>query len=166
VAIITSIARFLGIKPNLDDRVSGSERLEKAAFELMGFSWVRAGRLCWIYPGCQLMPLPNIECTTLHHYHNLSYLPSDEELAHPAPPLPPPSFVEASSSSQPSYPNHPDLEATIRSIQEEQASLRAYVASEHVALREFVQERHDELQGMIAVQNQYFQDFSTCLEIG
>ena len=35
--IITSITRFLGMEPNLDDRVSGSERLDKAAFELMGF---------------------------------------------------------------------------------------------------------------------------------
>jgi len=35
--IITSIASFLGIEPNPNDRVSGSEQLDKAAFELMGF---------------------------------------------------------------------------------------------------------------------------------
>ena len=43
---ITSIARFLRIEPNPDDRVSGSERLDKAAFELMGFCRIEAGRLC------------------------------------------------------------------------------------------------------------------------
>jgi len=35
--IITSITRFLGIEPNPNDRVSGCERLDKAAFELMAF---------------------------------------------------------------------------------------------------------------------------------
>ena len=102
------------------------------------------------------MPLPNIERTTLRHYHNLSYLPSDEELARPTPPVPPPSFAGPSSSSQPSYPDYLDIGATLRSIQEEQTSFWAYVASEHAALCEFVQERHDELRGMIASQNQYF----------
>jgi len=81
--IITSIARFLGIEHNSDDRVSGSERLDKAAFELMGFCKVEAGRLCWIYPRGRLMPLPNIERTTLRHYHNLSYLPGDDEVLAP-----------------------------------------------------------------------------------
>ena len=84
------------------------------------------------------MPLPNIEQTILRHYQNLSYLPSDEELAHPAPPLPPPSFAGPSSSSQQPYPNYGDIGATLRSIQEEQASLRAIVASEHAALCDFV----------------------------
>jgi hypothetical protein len=162
--IVTSIARFLGIEPNPDDRVSGSERLDKAAFELMGFCRVEAGRLCWIYPGGRLMPLPNIERTTLHHNQNLSYMPNDDELAQPAPPVPPPSFPGPSSSSRPSYHHYPDLEDTLRSIQDEQASLRAYVASEHAALRDFVQERHDELREMIASQNQYFQDFRACLQ--
>ena len=109
------------------------------------------------------MPLPNIERTGLRHHHNLSYLPGDEELACPAPPVLSPSFASPSSSYQPSYPDYPNIEATPRSIQEEQASLWAYVSSEHAALREFVQERRDELQGMIASQNQYFQDFSACL---
>jgi len=86
--VITSIARFLGIEPNPDDRVRGFERLDKAAFELMGFCQVKAGRLCWIYLGGQLMPLPNVERTTLRNHHNLSYLSGDEELARPAPPVP------------------------------------------------------------------------------
>jgi len=114
--IITSIARFLRVEPNPDDRVSGSERLDKAAFELTGFCHIEAGRLCWIFPGGWLMRLLNIERTTLRHYHNLFYLPSDEELARPAPPLPPPSFVSPSSSSQPSYPDNSDIGATLRSI--------------------------------------------------
>ena len=80
------------------------ELVDQAAFELMGFCRVEVGRLCWIYPGGRLMPLPNIERTTLRPYHNLSYLSSDEELARPAPLVPPPSFVGPSSSSQPSYP--------------------------------------------------------------
>ena len=84
-------------------------------------------------------------------------------LAQPAPPIPFPSSAGPSSSSQPSSTPYPDIESTLRSIQEEQASLRAYVASEHAALREFVQERHDELRGMLVSQNQYFQDFSACL---
>jgi len=80
------------------------------------------------------MPLPNIERTTLRHYHNLSYLPGDKELASPALPIPPPSFVGSSSSSQPSYPNYSDISATLRSIQEGQASLWAYVTSENAAV--------------------------------
>ena len=103
-------------------------------FELMGFCRVEAGRLCWIYPGGRLMPLPNIERTNLRHHNNLSYLPNDEELVPPAPPVPPPSFAGPSSSSQPSYHDYPNIEATLRSIQEEQASLRAYVAFEHTTL--------------------------------
>jgi len=62
------------------------------------------------------MPLPNIERTTLHHYHNLSYLPSDEELARSTPPVPPPFFAGSSSSSQLSYPDYSDIGATLRSI--------------------------------------------------
>jgi len=44
--IITTIARFLGVEPNLEDRVSGSERLAQAAFEIMNFCKVEADRLC------------------------------------------------------------------------------------------------------------------------
>ena len=147
VGIITLIVRFLGIEPNLDDGVSGSERLDKPTFELMVFCRLEGGRLCWIYPGGRLMPLLNIERTILRHYHILSYLPSDEELAYPAPHIPPPSFAGPSFSSQPSYPDYSDIGTTLRSIQEEQAFLRAYVASEHAALRDFVQEWHNELEG-------------------
>ena len=91
--IITSIARFLGIEPNSNDKVRGSERLDKAAFELMVFCQVEAVRLCWIYPRGQLMPLPNIKRTTLQHQHNLLYLPGNEELAGLAPLIPPSSFA-------------------------------------------------------------------------
>jgi len=48
--IVTTIARFLGIEPNPEDRVSGFELLDQAAFEIMNFYKVEAGRLCWIYP--------------------------------------------------------------------------------------------------------------------
>ena len=56
------------------------------------------------------------------------------------------------------------LHATLQSIQEEQSSLRAYIQTEHTALHDFVWERHDEFRGMIASQNQYFQDFRAYLE--
>ena len=52
--IIITIARFLGIEPNPDDRVSRFERLNQAAFEIMNFCKVEAARLCWIYPGDRL----------------------------------------------------------------------------------------------------------------
>ena len=119
----------------------------------MGFCQADAGRLCWIYPGGRLMPLPNVERTTLQHQPNFLYLSSDEEFAHPAPPIPPSSFARPSSSSQTPYPDHGDIAATLRSIQEEQASLRAYVAFEHPALHDVLQEQHDELPGMIPSQN-------------
>jgi len=44
--IITTSARFLGVEPNPEDRVSGSKRLDQAAFDLMNFYKVEAGRLC------------------------------------------------------------------------------------------------------------------------
>jgi len=49
--VVTTITRFLGVEPNPKDRVSGSEWLDQAAFEIMNFCKVEAGRLCWIYPG-------------------------------------------------------------------------------------------------------------------
>jgi len=58
--LITSISRPLGVKPNLEDRVSGSEGLNKASFEQMKFCKVEAGHLCWIYPRNWLLLLPNI----------------------------------------------------------------------------------------------------------
>ena len=48
--IVTTIARFLDIEPNPEDRISGSERLNQAAFEIMNFCKVETRRLCWIYP--------------------------------------------------------------------------------------------------------------------
>jgi len=58
---VTTIARFLGVKPNPEDRVSGIERLDQAAFEIMNFCKIKAGRLCWIYPGDRLLLLPNVD---------------------------------------------------------------------------------------------------------
>ena len=46
--IVTNIARFLGVESNPKDRVFGSERLDRAAFEIMNFCKVKDGRLCWI----------------------------------------------------------------------------------------------------------------------
>jgi len=47
--IITLFAQSLGIEPNPEDRVSGFERLDKAAFELMKFYGTEVSWLCWIY---------------------------------------------------------------------------------------------------------------------
>ena len=69
--IINTIARFLGVEPNAEDRVSRSEWLDHATFELMGFYKVEARRLCRIYPGNQLLPLLDVERTTLLHQGNL-----------------------------------------------------------------------------------------------
>ena len=41
--IVTTIARLLGIEPNPEDRVSGFEGLDQAAFEIMNFCKVKAG---------------------------------------------------------------------------------------------------------------------------
>ena len=59
--LITSIARSLGVESNCEDRVSGSEWLTKATFELMKFCKVEAECLCWIYLGNRLLLLPNVE---------------------------------------------------------------------------------------------------------
>jgi len=75
--IIITITRFLGVKPNPDDRVSGSERLDRAAFELMNFCKVEAGRLCWIYPDDRLLLFSNIDRTTLLHQANLYWIPGE-----------------------------------------------------------------------------------------
>lgn len=71
-----------------------------------------------------------------------------------------PTHLGASSSSQPSSShNLDDEQATLQSIQGEQASLQAYVPTKHVVLRDFVQERHDELHGTIISKTQYFQPY-------
>jgi len=44
--IITTIARFLGVEPNPEDRIFGSEQLVQATFEVMNFCKVKAGHLC------------------------------------------------------------------------------------------------------------------------
>ena len=40
--VVTTIARFLGVKPNPEDRVSGSEQLNHVTFKIK----VETGRLC------------------------------------------------------------------------------------------------------------------------
>jgi len=85
-------------------------------------------------------------------------------LARPAPHVLLSSFVGPSSFSQQPCPDYHDIREALRSIQEEHASVWAFVASEHSPLRNFVQEQRDELRGLIASQNQYFQDFSACLQ--
>ena len=80
-----------------------------------------------------------------------------EELVHPALPPHPPTYLGASSLTQPfSYDDYNDMKATLWSIQEKQVLLQAYIQSEHAALHNFVQKRHDKLHGMIASQTQYF----------
>jgi len=69
-----------------------------------------------------------------------------------------------SSSSQLAPPNYSDLHDTLRSIQEEQVSLQEFFASESTVLLDFVQERHDELDGLLASQTQFFQGYTACLE--
>ena len=93
-----------------------------------------------------------------------TFYPIDEELAQPTPPSLAP-HPRASSFSQPSLSHdYPDLHATLRSTQEEQAFLRACIETEYASLQGFVQKHHDELCGIIASQNEYFQDFWACLE--
>jgi len=87
--LITPIARSVGIEPNSDDKVFGSERLALVAFKQMKFCTVKGSRTCWIYPGNMLIPPPNVDRTTLLNLDNLSFIPGDEELVHPAPPPPP-----------------------------------------------------------------------------
>ena len=60
-AIVTTIAKFLGMELNPEDRVSRSERLDPAGFEIMNFCKVEAGHSCWIYLEDRLLLLPNVE---------------------------------------------------------------------------------------------------------
>ena len=59
--LIALIARSVRIEPNLDDRVSGFDKLAFAAFEQMKFCSVDGVRSHWIYPRNRLMPLPNVD---------------------------------------------------------------------------------------------------------
>jgi len=164
--ILTTIARFLGIEPNPEDRVLEPKWLDQATFEIMNFCKVVAGCLCWIYPRDRLLPLANVDRTILLHRANLYWEPSDAEVVQPAPHhlAPHSSKVGPSFSSQPPAPDYANLEDILRSIQEVQLSLRAFVASKNAALRDCVQKHHDELRGMFATHNQYFQDYRACLE--
>jgi len=109
--IITTIARFLGVEPNPEDRVPRSERLDQATFEIMNFFKVEAGCLCWLYPRDWLFLLPNVDRTTLLHRGNLYWLPGDEEVIRPAPHQPRPRSSQAgpNSSSQLPAPDYFDL---------------------------------------------------------
>ena len=148
--IITTIAKFLGVEPNPKDQVSRSEQLDQSAFEIISFCKVEASHLCWSYPRDWLMPLPNVDRTTLLHRSNIYWVPGDAEVVQPVP-YPPPftSQVGPSCSFQPPTTDCANLQASLRSIKEEQVSLRAYFASENAALRDFVQELHDELRGCL-----------------
>jgi len=104
------------------------------------------------------LPLPNVDRTTLLHQANLYWVPGDDEVFRPTPhhSAPYSSQVGFTSSSQPPSPDYTDLQDTLKSIQEEQASLRAFVAYENATLRDFVQECHNEFRGLLAYQTQYF----------
>ena len=58
----------------------------------MKFYNVETSKLCWIYLRKCLVPLNNVEMTTLLHRANLSWLPCDDEALHPAPLPPPPTY--------------------------------------------------------------------------
>jgi len=93
---------LLNIIPEDDDRVCGFERLDKASFALMSFRKVEAGKLCSIFPRGKAYASSNVERTTLQNQNNLLYLPGNEYLVRPAPPIPPSSYAEPSSSCHPS----------------------------------------------------------------
>jgi len=116
--IVTTIARFLVIEPNPEDRVSSSEQLDPTAFEIMNFCKAEAGRLCWIYPRDQLLPPPNVDRTNLPHRANLYWLLGDDDVIRPAPhqPTPHTSQVGPSSSSQQLPLDYSNIQDTLRSI--------------------------------------------------
>jgi len=140
--IVITIARFWVSSPT-EYRVSKSQRLDQAAFEIMNSCKVNAERLCWIYPEDRLVPIFNVDRTTLLHWANLYWVPSDDKVVQPTPhhPAPYSSQARPNSSSQPPPPDYTDLQDTLRSIQEEKISLQAFDASENDALWDFVQER-------------------------
>jgi len=83
--IVTTTAKFLGVEPNPEDRVSGFERLDQAVFEIINVYRVEAWCLCWIYPGDRLWLLPYVDGTTLLHRANIYGVPTDAEVVQPIP---------------------------------------------------------------------------------
>ena len=75
----TSIAKFVGAQSILNDRLEGSERFNLVAFEQIKFCKVDGRRICWIYRGNRLTPLPNVDCTCLLNLANLYFFSGDEE---------------------------------------------------------------------------------------
>jgi len=132
----------------------------------MNFCKVEVGRLSWIHLGDPVLPLPNVDWTTLLHRVNLYSILGDDKVVHATPHhwARNPSHVGPSCSSQPLPPDYTDLQNALRSIQKEHISIWAFVASDSTVLRDFVQERHDEFSGMLVTQTQYFQDYRACLE--
>jgi len=118
--IITTTARFLGVEPNLEDKVFAPERLDQTAFEIMNFCKVEVGRLCWIYPKDQPFPLLNADRTTLLHRGNLYWVPGDEEVIRPIfhKHAPHSSQAGPSSSSQLPPPDYSNVQDTLRSIKQ------------------------------------------------
>jgi len=104
--IITTIASFLGVEPNLENQVSGFKRLNQVPFELMNFCKIEARRLYWIYHRDRLLPLSNIDRTTLLHRGNLQWVPDDAEVVQPTPP--PLSFTSQARPSSSSHTPHID----------------------------------------------------------
>jgi len=132
----------------------------------MNFCKVKAGRLCWIYPGTSFCRFPmSIEPPYFTRLTFIGYLMMSR-LFNLHPIIQPLTLVKQDLV----FPfNHPLLTIPtskhLRSIQEEQVFLRAFVAFENAALRDFVQECHDEFHAKLATQTQYFQDYRACLEI-
>ena len=93
------ITIVLGVEPNPEGRVFGSEWLDQAAFEIMNFCKFEAGHLCWIYPRDWLLPLPNVDRTTLLCQGNLYRVPGDDEVVQPVPYQLAPYSSQASPSS-------------------------------------------------------------------
>jgi len=113
--IITSIARFFRIDPNTNDRVRGFERLGRAAFELMGFCQIEAGRFCWIYPGVDLCFFPTLN-EQLFKAETISYIYPVIKSWFVLHLLSPSSYARPSSSSQQSYPKYGNIGDTLRSM--------------------------------------------------
>jgi len=51
---VMTIAHLFNIIPDDDERVPGSEQLDKASFKLMSFCKVEASQLFWVYLGVNL----------------------------------------------------------------------------------------------------------------